>query len=585
MTTGRSLPRTSAAFCLAVLLLASLGCMRASHQTLTIAADGSATVETVMVYDRTQLELHLPQMEQHASSQGLLDEPAEGAAAADEADAGEPSDTDSAPAADTATEAPEGAEEASPPDTDEPAMTPEQQALAERVRRVCVVHPVFREDLPGLEPEVQRVVVDDQQVRVEAVVRAEDLASLFAHRRQILSLNWYRRMVLEQTDDGDLRLRFTGVSLDEQDKARVRLQLKNNETQLSFTVAMPGAISESDLPESDGSTTSFTVDATDSESLAAYSALMGQDITIVAAPGEFPLDQLPIDTDEHEQPIALAGRPSQSDYYSELPMEQAVQGYRARPERVTTTRVHRFPAAQQKLGDRSAMYGSHQDEGCQITGELIAPRERKLLKLLSIEAERAVDDRGRPIPTTAGEVNRSHMFYHSSTGEQHASLDFQLALGLPEPGAQAIEECAGTAIVVSFSDWKQQVIGDPQADETATIPLDDVLEGATLKILEAKQPTKEDDDPSFRLVLSGPSAIQACSVDLITEHPNVQCHSYTQRQEQKRDGGTITRTMTLSGNVWNRRGDDIPPVQLRIRRPLDLKREEVTFTLTGLDLL
>jgi hypothetical protein len=330
----------------------------------------------------------------------------------------------------------------------------------------------------------------------------------------------------------------------------------------------------SDLPQKEGNSTGFTLDASTDENLDAVMKLQEKPVVITAEAGGLKVAE-PLDSR-----VLMRRRYVSASPGSDLPIADAEPGFVAEPLSLTVRSVYLFPEGRKQMGDAVDYSGNR--PGVTVNAKLFAPKGRILLSAEDVKVSAAKDDKGRVIGKGSGEDDDVSFRSYSSGSEPGNSAGIQLQLPLPEFDAQAIDELNGEATTVTAGGWKQIAITNVQSGSTNEVDLGELLPGAKMVV---KKVTSRSRQIQVQVQVTGPEAINRLDLKL-TVPGNEEIHSYSSNRGSSGRSGTTTRTVDVQAYTYGMENEAAPgPVSLVVRYPQELKRERVRFTLRGLDLL
>lgn len=557
-----------------------VGCAKESHVTFTINDDGSVDCALAYSMPRAMMEQQLKAMDRF--EQGMDEEDEEGdAGKAAPAGGQAPPPADAKPA--PADGAPAPAEAAVPPPAPDAEAAAKDAALAAKVRAM-VEESGPQDELGDAQCAVKDVRVTADLVTVEMSIRFPDLGSFAAGSHKMFREIGVTQTLIDKDDAGNLRitLKTSGDRFDRAERKQARQMILVMQAKTTLTFVMPGRVVSSTLPTVEDRRASFQLDAAKPETLDAMEKLIDGDIVIVSEPGVLKLDGLPLDS------LKLSQEEDGSST-GDLPVVDAVPGYRTEALGVTTTVWHVFPEGREFLQGHARSGDADTGGGqCRIQCRLFAPQTRRMMGIGKVRVTRAVDNLGRQIKL-ADQVPASDRYtqYYGYGEDRERAMKFDLSLPAPLRGAASLETVEGDVLVTSFASWKEHVIADPAADPAVEIDLGDLVPGAKLVVMKVVRPKGEDGERSRQVTvkLTGPKAVGDLRVKVRMEGmDDSQGQSY-ESSSSRRGGKTVTRMETIH---YNAHGDEgIAPdakCLLVIQAPTDMKRERVRFFLEGIDL-
>jgi len=540
--------------------------------TLTIQSNGVCILTQEFVQPRTQIEMQIKSRERYAAFE-------EGEVM---------SDTEAAPV--------------QPPVIPLPEQSPSPDAdLISKVRKMYQARSGSAEEN---EAKVERVEVGSNTVRVVT-------SRTFATLKQLASQSpwsWapYQlrldNALFETDTNRNLRVVLTTDKRAAADLQTMLAQWGNAKTVMEWRLAFPGNVLESGLPERTNNVTRLRIDTGKKESLEALAKLYAGPIVIVAEAKGLALPG-PLNT---KSLVQSAARRMQAE--PEIPITDAGPGFIAEALNLTINTTHRFSGEKDEPGtpgdngeevlapdlaeldavtaadlqalDGGMMPGEDSSEGVVVTAQLFPPRDRMIKSLTDVRITRAVDDKGRAVPTPA-ETNSAaaQMRWSSYGGQANAGVNFSLRLALPEPDAQSIEDIECEAIALTLGDWKSVTLTNLQADPKKEIDLNELVPGA--KLIIRKLETKNRQTVEARV--EGPLEIRLLDFRLVSGKRKIQGSSYSDRPGTE-TGAKTSRQITVNAYDYNISAGG-GSLGLEIRFPRDSKRERVRFKLTALDLL
>ncbi len=448
------------------------------------------------------------------------------------------------------------------------------------------------------------IKIEDDVVRVPMTTRYDDATQFVNGISQAMPSLALDRARLEKTDEGKLRLILSptkagGTNVAAANMQRYqRMMMKSSGYKGSVAVVMPGKIVSSTLPQSEGNSTTITIDAADSKSLDAAIDLIGKKIEIVSEPGGFDVASLPIETGGDEGPVDAAfadilDNSDPSNALAGVPITDAGPGFRAEAISVTTTSIHYFPEARKRLG-QAMRYLAEGQNGCVVHVRVYAPAARIVHSTRHTKLTAAVDDQDRPIKSASDREGDHFMtsYFGNASGEGDGSraADLRLRLQLPKPDAEAIEKLTGEVVMATFAGWQQQVIAKPKADRSTRIKIDDALRGATLTVLDLKSQSEDQgglrsQEGTMAVELRGSADVRTLEVMVsVAGTGRMSGDSHNMFDETREIDGAHVRRISLQYSAWQRRQSGEQPLSITVRRPRDLKQERVKFNVTAIDL-
>ncbi len=563
---------------LALLLLAGGGCARRLESTVTIHEDGRVVSESVMVVPR---EIFMAQLQAVENFRKQAEDDWDDDDAEDEDGWEDPDGWGAEEEADAADGAAAEAEDPAEAEADAAPAEPEP-TLEERARTAFTAHQV---EMDGVEQEFVSITEDEdgETVTVAFRMKFEEMRTFVQHAPMVFGQAGFSRLVAKETDEGRLSLELTTPEgrMVEMQLQRMKGLLGAGGFQGAWTFVFPGEVQERNLPETDGKTTSFALDAREEADFDALKTLMKEGVTVVADVGELEISGLDLDSAKMRRHAGRADSPM-----AKLPIEDAAPGYTAEALGVVTTTVRVFPEAKETLPPATLemVLERGDDNGCVAQIRLHAPPERMVLGNEPPELLRAVDDQDRPV--VAPEAEEERWDWVNNNTNENRSVQFEIPLALPARDAEAIEELEAKVVVHSFGTWKTFSLTDPAPDEEKVLKLDDLIEGATLTVLKRKDETEDNRRQGrVQIKLEGPKEVQFIKCELGVEHQD-NVHSYESSSSSSSDGDRLERTQTINFTVFHH-NEDAPKdgkLVLELKYPDELKRERVKFTVFALDL-
>jgi hypothetical protein len=341
-----------------------------------------------------------------------------------------------------------------------------------------------------------------------------------------------------------------------------------------FKMVFPGKVVASGLPESKTNATWLVIDPKNDASLDTAMKLYDVPTIITAESGGLKIGQ-PLELKELQRSVRRG-----SDAEDELPIANAGQGFMAEAQSITLTTLKIFPGGETYFKESSRM--GRQEPGAIVSAKLFVPKSRTLLSVSDVRVVKAVDDKGRAIATGAEDDEASMVQSYSDDSHDVSSAELDLRLQLPQADAQAIDEIAAEAIVVTAGAWKEVTLTNLQENATNEFDLAAVLPGTKLVITKY---TWKNRQLNIQAQLKGPHTIKRLVLQAKVPDNERMNTSSTERKFNEK-GNEATRTLSLQGYTYDAGSGAAPgALVLVVRFPEDLKRERVSFKLKGLDLL
>jgi hypothetical protein len=217
-----------------------------------------------------------------------------------------------------------------------------------------------------------------------------------------------------------------------------------------------------------------------------------------------------------------------------------------------------------------------------VNVKLFAPRGRTLQSASNVRVLKAVDDKGRAVAAESADDESGTTYAVSSGSPDASSTQIQLRLQLPQPDAQAIDELAAEAVVVTAGAWKEMTLTNLQQNATNEFDLAGVLSGAKLVITKN---TSKNRQVNIQARIKGPHTVRR--LDIQAKIPGTDnFNSYLSERNFSAKGNESTRTVSIQGYGFSDEGNSAEgSIILIVRYPEDLRRERVNFKLKGLDLM
>lgn len=341
----------------------------------------------------------------------------------------------------------------------------------------------------------------------------------------------------------------------------------------AFRLILPGKVLTSGFPDTDGNTTGFSADAKKDDSVDTLVKLYDAPVVITAEAGGLKIAE-PLDSK------TLQANHGSGGGESDLPITDAGPGFVAQAQTVTTTTLHVFPEGESYF--KESGQGLARQKGAVVTAKIFAPKGRTLQSVANVRVVKATDDKGRSVGPAQNDEGEDRSDFSYSTGETQAdSTSIQLALQLPAPDAQAINELDGEAVAVTAGSWSEMSVTNLQENATNEIDLSTVLPGAKLVV---KKLASKNRQTTAQVEVKGPPTIKR--LDFKAKIPGVeeQMNSSVSERRFNTKDGVSTRTLTIEAYSYGEQ-EASGPIYILVRYPQDLRRERVQFKLTGLDLL
>lgn len=384
----------------------------------------------------------------------------------------------------------------------------------------------------------------------------------------------FENVRFEKDTNGLLRVTLTPRSEMQRYFKNVRSALKLSGVSSELKLVFPGKVLTSGFPGTQTNSTWLAIDGKRDETIEAVEKLYNGPVVITAELGGLKLEQ-PLELKKLAQ--ARRGRGEAGD---ELPVTDAGPGFVAEAQTITTTTLRVFPDGENYFKQGSRYFG--QQTGTVVSAKLFAPKGRSLQSAGDVRVLKAVDNQGRVIPVESEdeETGSSHVF--SSGSPDANSAQIQLRLQLPQPDAQAIDELAAEAIVVTAGAWKEMTLTNIQQNATNELDLAGVLPGAKLIITKF---TSKNRQLNLQAQIKGPPTVRR--LDVQAKIPGTDnFNSNLSERNFRTKGNESTRTISIQGYGYSDEGSPLEGAfVLVVRYPEDLRRERVNFKLKGLDLL
>ncbi|MCP4346954.1 MAG: hypothetical protein GY795_15680 [Desulfobacterales bacterium] len=270
--------------------------------------------------------------------------------------------------------------------------------------------------------------------------------------------------------------------------------------------------------------------------------------------------------------------------YDSLPLTKAVPGYLAEAKFVTTTLIKYF--SEEKKLDEYEEY-SEEKEGVVVHARLYTPTDRFFLSVDKIENIKAVDDKGRHLPSSDNNTDPVRNILRSfDFSEKNTHADFEIYLMLPEPDAEMIEQITGQVTAITHGKWKEYRIDKVKDDPGKEYDIGAILPGAAMIIKKIKK--ESDEQLGIDIQLKGPDKIR--HIKFKTEkagYTEISAHESTDRITEQ-DNLTV-RNIVIWCYLHDTGSDGIPSpdsgdLSLIVMFPGDLKKELVKFSLKEIDL-
>jgi hypothetical protein len=512
-----------------------------ARTTVTIRADGSCVVKSESTQSRKLLEMQVKSWERYRQAE----------------------------------EARDAAEESSTPMTPPPRAADKPLTDQELTAAIYRMTTNRNEFMPEATEQIESLTVQSNEVRI---VQGRAFATL----REFLDAGIYtwgptvlmpEKARLEATN-GNLRLTFLPSKGAERYATMATRQWKNAKAKMEWKLILPGKVLTSDLPQTEGNSTSFAFDTAKPEELEKILALVGKPIAITAELGGLKLDE-PLESGHPHAVRRQSGAP-------ELPITDAGPGFVAEATGLTLSTVYQFPGAQPTNARPQMDFMDFEPEGTTVSAKLFPPKGRVIKSVSGVRLLSAKDDQGREIarPKSDGEdfAEEANDMLFSSGNEDAQSINMQVRLALPAPDAQTIEELQAEAVALTIGSYKELLLTNVQADAQKVIDLGELVPGAKLTILKV---TSKKSQSSVQVRLEGPPAVD--QTELKIKRTSRSGSSHTMQQQSSTRDKVTKRTLTVQS--YDHEGGGGGPVTLEVRQPQDAKRERVQFKLSGLDLL
>jgi hypothetical protein len=374
----------------------------------------------------------------------------------------------------------------------------------------------------------------------------------------------------EQDSNGLIRVTLTAPPDEQRYFKYLRTTVKMTGAKSRLQLIFPGKVVASSLPETDGNTTGVTLDGKKDETIDAFMKAFSAPAVITAEAGGLRIP-VPLESKTLRRYAGRAADPS-----DDLPIKDAGPGFVAEARSLTTTALHVFPEGKDYFKD-----ANQSAPGALIQAKFFVPKGRTLQSISDVKVLKAVDDKGRAIaPADAGREQGDIDFSSQSWGSRaNDSASIQLALQLPLPDAQAINEVDAEAVAVTAGSWKEMMLTNLQANATNEIDLSDVLPGAKLTITKL---TTRKQQTTIRAQVTGSPAVKQLKFE--AKIPGAeQAGSSVSDLKFSTHNHVSKRAFYLQSYNFGG-GEAAGPLTLVVRYPEDVLRERVRFKLTALDL-
>jgi len=378
----------------------------------------------------------------------------------------------------------------------------------------------------------------------------------------------------ETDTNGLLRVTLTPRSGMERYLKTFRSEWKLSSAKSELRLVFPGKVIASGFPAMQTNATWLTVDAKQDESLDALAKLYTAPTVITAESAGLKLPQ-PLESKNLGRSNRRRGEAG-----DDLPITNAMPGFVAEAQSITTTILHVFPGGEDYFKQRENSREAR--PGAIVNIKLFAPKGRTLQSVNDVRVLTALDNKGRSVVAETGEGEEVSSGGFSGGSSDANSLQVQLPLQLPQPDAQSIDEITVEAVAVTAGAWKEMTLTNLQENATNEFDLAAVLPDAKLAITKF---TSKNAQFNLQARLKGPSTVKR--LDVRAKIPgNDQFNSYSSERQFNVKNKEATRLLSLQGYGF---GDEASSSQdslvLVIRYPEDLRRERVKFNLKALDLL
>jgi len=465
---------------------------------------------------------------------------------------------------------------------EEPAEPAEAKPLtdAELAEKMRKTSSLMRDRL-GQEnqPLLERVDVTAEQVTTVWTNQFSSISSLLDDGRALMMQAGFNFEKMRVEKDSEGRLKLT-IRQDEnvQQMGKSALQAwKRSQMKLEVRLTLPGKVISSDFPSTQDNMTWFEMDSSKEDTLrAALKYYTATQAVVVAELGGLSLDT-PIESTDLRS-LWRGRREKKQDE----PVVEAAPGFLAEAQSIQISTTHRFPGAPPPAEMRQPI--SSESSSLNVQVQIFPPKGKTIKSVSHLKLLRAVDDQNReikPLKETADE-DESSMETFSSGGENPSgAVPVQLTMELPSPQAQSLEEVSAEAILVTVGQWRELTFTNIQAGYTNEIDLQPLLEGAHLSITKA---TARQSQMEILATITGPAAVRDIEISGPSSEDGMSnLHSYDANVTTK--DKLTTRKVSISAYDFSEHGTGAPKsVTLRLRSPVDLKRERFRFKLTGLDL-
>ena len=533
------------------------GCVHEHHTTVTLNDDGSVSVAAITVVDHQQV---LAMLDGHHHMSG--------------------------PRIDIVEEEEDEIDSATTPDNDDLAAT-----LLTRLReQMARENPFLDDDEASM--SIDEISIDGQRATITTTMLFTTPAAFARHGQHIFTFMAWRGLSLSVDDDDLLELSLIGIPSEfrQQMQPQMRQQMTQEEVSASLTIVMPGDITESGLPEYDGRGTSIAFRHDDDESLDTFFAHAGRSTTIRSARGSFPVETLPVRSENDRFGGHIENDPIDPDEQAAEPESPETLGFRVEPH---TVMLRQTIALQKKEDEDAAAQRMHHyhHQPSTLKCRIHPPPGVTIARISNARVISAIDDQDRELVDDA-HTNHSSTSYGSSSSQSHR--DFDVNVPAIPPDSEAIEQFIGEVTIDTISGMGEHDIGvitTALADAEQRHSLDDVLPGAYVVISEV---TRETDDNgqqlkgNITLSISGPAAktpeIKNIEFAIVNQLDGQNSHGHAWMRQNSHDStdGVYTRSGTLDWQLWSHQGAMEPVLRLKV--PQGPQSHRLRFTLSALDL-
>lgn len=422
------------------------------------------------------------------------------------------------------------------------------------------------------------ISIAEKNVRLVLSGTYPTFRQFYSHQRNLLEWPSAKAITLKRNADGKLLFELTPHV------TKFQKYGIPNALGLSLTLKFPGKILESTLPDVAEDSTSINIASDAPTREEKLKNLTKQTIRVLAECDDFPKTaEMRFKRANQNDSIEMTPKT-----FASIPTTNApLRAHRIFPNETTVSRFVIFPEAEEifKLrGKDMPLHDETMPSSLAINVCLLPPEGRKLLwveKPLSFIC--AVDNKGRDIPSLS--AGRQMHYFSDDSFSLDRKEQYEFSLAQPESDANAVEHLMAQAVVVTCADFSSKSIPLQSKKEDTVVDISDLIPGAkmTIQDVESKSRNQSMIEGKCTVVLSGPPAINFISCD-IKYGDETSTRNNINRNESTNSNGITTKSMFMNFYAYSH--SDTPIHQtptLIIYFPLDIKKENVTYLLDGVD--